>query len=96
MDETGSVILTNWGTLITGMVSSVVSVGLPGSDAYVSCYLSTDVEIPAGHIAHPSLAQVAARSHLVFSPNYPRLRDLKKKYDPDSVFNRWYPIAPAT
>lgn len=61
-----------------------------------SLFLSTDVEIPVGHIAHPSLAQVTARSQLAFSANYPRLRDLKKKYDPDSVFNRWYPIAPAS
>ncbi|TEB23718.1 hypothetical protein FA13DRAFT_1797762 [Coprinellus micaceus] len=70
--------------------------GLSDSDKLGYTNYGHDVEIPVGHIAHPSLAQVAARSQLAFGANYPRLRDLKKKYDPDSVFNRWYPIAPAT
>ena len=31
----------------------------------------------------------------MFGENLPKLRELKKKYDPKFVFNKWYPIAPA-
>jgi hypothetical protein len=31
----------------------------------------------------------------MFGENLPKLRELKKKYDPNFVFNKWYPIAPA-
>ncbi|KAG8971289.1 hypothetical protein FRC05_011388 [Tulasnella sp. 425] len=31
----------------------------------------------------------------VFGPNYKRLREVKKMYDPENVWNRWYPIEPA-
>ena len=34
------------------------------------------------------------RAKKVFGSNYPRLQAIKKKYDPDMVFNRWYPIIP--
>ena len=30
----------------------------------------------------------------VFGSNLPRLRELKKKYDPDLLWNKWYPITP--
>ncbi|KAG9018270.1 hypothetical protein FRB90_011670 [Tulasnella sp. 427] len=30
----------------------------------------------------------------LFGPNYPRLQEVKKKYDPDMVFNRWFAIRP--
>jgi FAD/FMN-containing dehydrogenase len=32
---------------------------------------------------------------VVFGENYPRLRELKRKYDPDCVFKKWFPITPA-
>ena len=35
------------------------------------------------------------RAMKVFGDNYPRLQEVKKKYDPELVFNRWYPIIPA-
>lgn len=35
------------------------------------------------------------KSNQVFGANYPRLRELKRKYDPDFVFKKWFPIAPA-
>jgi FAD/FMN-containing dehydrogenase len=31
----------------------------------------------------------------IFGTNYDRLRELKKKYDPDMVFHRWFAITPA-
>jgi len=31
----------------------------------------------------------------VYGDNYGRLRGLKRKYDPECVFKKWYPIAPA-
>jgi FAD/FMN-containing dehydrogenase len=31
----------------------------------------------------------------LYGPNYPRLQQLKAKYDPDQVFNRWFNIKPA-
>ena len=31
----------------------------------------------------------------MFGENLPKLRELKTKYDPKFVFNKWYPIAPA-
>ncbi|KAI5117034.1 hypothetical protein M0805_002250 [Coniferiporia weirii] len=35
------------------------------------------------------------RSATLFGANYPRLQALKKKYDPDVVFNKWFAITPA-
>ncbi|KAG8802748.1 hypothetical protein FRC16_008771 [Serendipita sp. 398] len=44
-------------------------------------------------IGNPKSEHVA---RAIFGPNYPRLQQLKKKYDPDMVFKAWYPIVPAT
>ena len=35
------------------------------------------------------------KSSLVFGDNYKRLREVKKKYDPEFVFRKWFPIVPA-
>jgi FAD/FMN-containing dehydrogenase len=31
----------------------------------------------------------------LFLENYPRLQKLKKKYDPDNIFNKWFAITPS-
>ena len=35
------------------------------------------------------------KARLVFAENYPRLQQIKKKYDPEVVFAKWLPITPA-
>ncbi|KAF5326847.1 hypothetical protein D9619_005057 [Psilocybe cf. subviscida] len=35
------------------------------------------------------------KAQLVFGSNYPKLQRIKKRYDPDNVFNKWFPITPA-
>lgn len=39
-------------------------------------------------------AEVTTKSEKVFRENYPRLRQIKGKYDPKNLFNRWIPIEP--
>jgi len=36
------------------------------------------------------------KSKVVFAENYPRLQEIKKRYDPKSIFNKWFPITPAS
>lgn len=35
------------------------------------------------------------KASVLFGPNYPRLQQLKKQYDPEMLFSRWFPIRPA-
>ncbi|KAL5487869.1 hypothetical protein ACEPAI_5977 [Sanghuangporus weigelae] len=37
----------------------------------------------------------AERSRRTFGDNYPRLQQIKKKYDPDVLFSKWFQIVPA-
>ncbi|KAG6864200.1 hypothetical protein C0991_011625 [Blastosporella zonata] len=38
---------------------------------------------------------VPDKAKAVFADNYPRLQRIKKQYDPDNIFNKWFPITPA-
>ncbi|GLB44343.1 putative oxygen-dependent FAD-linked oxidoreductase family protein [Lyophyllum shimeji] len=35
------------------------------------------------------------KAKVVFAENYPKLQAIKKRYDPDNIFNKWFPIVPA-
>ncbi|TDL29767.1 FAD-binding domain-containing protein [Rickenella mellea] len=35
------------------------------------------------------------RTRLLFGDNYPKLQQIKKKYDPELLFSKWFPIQPA-
>ena len=38
---------------------------------------------------------VPDKAKLVFAENYPKLQKVKKQYDPNGIFNKWFPITPA-
>ena len=46
---------------------------------------------------YPNLSEGGeGKSKKVFGPNLQRLQQLKAKYDPDMVWNKWFPIVPAS
>ncbi|KAG6835269.1 hypothetical protein H0H93_003257 [Arthromyces matolae] len=38
---------------------------------------------------------VPDKAKAAFGENYPRLQSIKKQYDPENIFNKWFPITPA-
>jgi len=48
-----------------------------------------------GYINYDPEPNDARDAEIVFGANYPRLRQLKRKYDPEMVFRKWFPITPA-
>ncbi|KAG5651060.1 hypothetical protein H0H81_010042 [Sphagnurus paluster] len=40
-------------------------------------------------------AVTGRKAKAVFALNYPRLQTIKKRYDPDNIFNKWFAITPA-
>ncbi|TFK73016.1 FAD-binding domain-containing protein [Pluteus cervinus] len=40
-------------------------------------------------------AEKPDRARDAFGDVYPKLQEIKKKYDPENVFNKWFPITPA-
>ncbi|TFY82580.1 hypothetical protein EWM64_g1444 [Hericium alpestre] len=49
-----------------------------------------------GYANYTSEMMTTAQSKTLFGDNYKRMQDLKKKYDPDMVFSKWYSIVPTT
>lgn len=39
---------------------------------------------------------VSDKAPVLFGANYPRLQSLKKQYDPEMLFSKWFPIRPAS
>ncbi|KAF5363801.1 hypothetical protein D9756_000780 [Leucocoprinus leucothites] len=39
--------------------------------------------------------EVKDKAQIAFGENYPSLQKIKKKYDPENIFNRWFAITPA-
>jgi FAD/FMN-containing dehydrogenase len=37
---------------------------------------------------------VSDKASILFGPNYPRLQQLKKLYDPEMLFSKWFLIRP--
>jgi len=48
-----------------------------------------------GNLSDADVGSGAERSIELFGKNYPRLASLKKKYDPENIFNKWFAIRPA-
>ncbi|KAF8639953.1 hypothetical protein AX17_001203 [Amanita inopinata Kibby_2008] len=42
-----------------------------------------------------SKGRLLDRTELTFGDNYPKLQQIKKMYDPQNIFNKWFPIVPA-
>ena len=39
---------------------------------------------------------VKNKAEALFRENYPRLQELKKQYDPENIFNKWFAITPSS
>ncbi|PFH52593.1 hypothetical protein AMATHDRAFT_46144 [Amanita thiersii Skay4041] len=52
-------------------------------------------EVREADVISDNQSRLVDRTDFAFRDNYPRLRKLKTKYDPENLFNKWFPIAPA-
>jgi len=42
-----------------------------------------------------SLPRLSNTPETLFGNNYSKLQEIKKKYDPDNIFSKWFAITPA-
>jgi len=61
---------------------------LPEGEGYSNYSPDSDTLPKEGRVA-PNKTQA------LFKDNYPRLQKIKREYDPEMVFNKWFAIAPA-
>ncbi|TFY76517.1 hypothetical protein EWM64_g7497 [Hericium alpestre] len=67
---------------LANIASGTLEDGRPGSEKI-------------GYSGFTSEIMTTAQSKALFGDNYKRMQVLKKKYDPDMVFSKWYSIVPA-
>src|SRR5271155_6183208 len=62
-----------------------------------SIWLTTDVRglLDQDVIEEEDGVVVKGKAESLFLGNYPKLQELKKKYDPENIFNKWFAITPA-
>lgn len=67
--------------------------------ACVSSSSTEEAQKSFGYLNYSALATAEndkdVNARRVYGPNYPRLQRLKRKYDPDVVFNKWFCVRPA-
>jgi hypothetical protein len=56
--------------------------------SWLSPYIDPEVDADDG-------GPVSNKARVLFGTNYPRLQQLKKKYDPEMLFSKWFLIQPA-
>ena len=66
-----------------------------GIQAFYFCILITDWRLEEPQIDAGLGGHVADKAQALFGTNYPRLQQLKKKYDPEMLFSKWFVIQPA-
>ncbi|KZV71450.1 FAD-binding domain-containing protein [Peniophora sp. CONT] len=67
-----------------------------GTNTGYGNYLSEEVAADDVTAAVTGEKEKADKSLALFGKHYPRLREIKRKWDPELVWNKWYVVLPAT
>lgn len=67
--------------------------------ASVTASSSSEAKSSIGYINYADALAIDnatdAHARRAFGPNYPRLQKLKRTYDPEMIFNKWFCIRPS-